>query len=622
MSQAASRTGAAAAKGSPVTASATRRLTGAQILVEYLIAEGVPYAAGIPGHGCWNLTDVLLDYADRIETIQVMHEQSAVHLADGYYRATGRPMLAFTSIGPGQMNTVVGMATAYADSTAVLLMTGSAHTYMRGHGLLQEIERRHVADNARVFEPVVKEWWQPSRTDELPFVMHRAWNQMLSGRPGPVLVDLPMDVQADAADVTIPDPKQREARNGPRPSAPDVERAARLLATAERPVIVAGGGAITAEASDLITALAERLGAPVVTTWMGKGAIDETHELNAWSVGDTASTSGNRLAATADVLVSVGCRFTDWSSSSWRRGVTYSIPPSRLIQIDVDPREIGKNYPVDVALLGDARTALADLLEALGPGGGSGTYRSTAYFEEIQARKAEWEDFKRIKQRSAAVPMTQARALFEIQAATAPDAIVVTGAGLPQSIVKQNWVTRLPRTHLTSGGFSTMGFTLPAAIGAKLGRPDRQVLGISGDGDFLQTMQELAAAAMLDLPVVFVVLNNSGWISIKGGQTNFFGRSAAVDFLRRDGSVYSPDYGAIGAAFGLHTEHVDHPDAVRPAVERALAVDGPAFVAIDVARDFPDAGLDKTGWWDAPVPDFHPEQHAAQLAGREEEQQR
>jgi acetolactate synthase-1/2/3 large subunit len=622
VSQSALRANAIAGAGSTGNESTTRRLTGAQVLVEYLIAQGVPYAAGIPGHGCWNLTDVLLDHADRMKTIQVMHEQSAVHLADGYYRASGRPMLAFTSIGPGQMNTAVGMATAYADSTAVLLMTGSAHTYMRGHGLLQEVERRHGADNARVFDPIVKEWWQPSRTDDLPFVLHRAWNQMVSGRPGPVLIDLPMDVQADAAEVTIPVPEHHEARNGPRPSAADVERAARLLAEADRPVIVAGGGAITAEAADLVTVLAERLGAPVVTTWMGKGAIDETHELNAWSVGDTASTSGNRLAATADVLISVGCRFTDWSSSSWRRGVTYAIPPTRLVQIDVDPREIGKNYPVEVGLLGDARAAVADLLEALGAGGGPAAYRSTAYFEEIQAHKAEWEDLKRVKQRNAAIPMTQARALFEVQAATAPEAIVVTGAGLPQSIVKQNWVTRRPRTHLTSGGFSTMGFTLPAAIGARLARPDRQVLGIAGDGDFLQTMQELAAAAMLDLPVVFVVLNNSGWISIKGGQTNFFGRTAAVDFLRRDGSVYSPDYQAIGAAFGLRAEHVDHPDAVRPAVERALAAEGPALVAIDVARDFPDAGLDKTGWWDAPVPEFHPEQHAAQLAGREEQQQR
>ena len=598
------------------------RLTGTQIIVEYLIRQGVPYAAGIPGHGRWNLTDALLDRAEEVRTIQVMHEQSAVHLADGYYRVSGRPMLAFTSIGPGQANTVVGMGTAYVDSTAVLLMTGSAHTYMRGHGLLQEVERRHGADNARIFDPIVKEWFRPSRVDDVPFVMHRAWNQMISGRPGPVLLDMPMDVQAEAADVILPDPEKREARGAPRPSASEVERAARLLTSAKRPVIVAGGGAITAEASEALTRLAERLGAPVVTSWMGKGAIDETHELNAWSVGDTASTSGNHLAANADVLLSVGCRFTDWSSSSWRRGVSFAIPPAKLVQIDIDPREIGKNYPAEVALVGDARAALEDLLEAIGPGEGTGAYRSTPYFEEIQSEKSKWEAFKAIKQRSDHVPMTQARAIHEIQAACGPDAIVTTGAGLPQAIVKQNWVTRQPRTHITSGGFSTMGFTLPAAIGAKLAKPDRQVLGIAGDGDFLQTMQELATATMLGTPVVFVVLNNSGWLSIKGGQNNFFGRTAATDFLRKDGSVYSPDYRAIGEAFGLHAEAVDRPEGVCPAVARALAVDGPSLVAVDVAREFPDAGLDKTGWWDAPVPEFHEEQYAAQIAGRAEEQQR
>lgn len=597
-----------------------RRLSGAQILVEYLVRQGVPYAVGITGHGCWSLTDALIDRAEDVRTIQVMHEQSAVHVADGYFRASGQPLLAFTSIGPGQANTVVGVATAYADSTAVLLMTGSAHTYMRGHGLFQEIERRHVADNPRIFEPIVKEWWQPSRVDELPFVLHRAWNQMLSGRPGPVLLDLPMDVQADSAEVVIPDPDRREARRGPRPATADIERAAALLAGASRPVIVAGGGVILAEASAALTRLAERLGAPVVTTWQGKGAIDETHELNAWSVGDTASTSGNALAASADVLLAVGCRFTDWSSSSWRKGVTFAIPPTRLIQLDIDPREIGKNYPVEVPLLGDARAGLEDLLEALGPGGGPAVYREGAYFAEIQRRKDEWRALREVKELSDRSPMTQARAIHDIQAAAAPNAIVTTGAGLPQSIVKQNWVTREPRTHITSGGFSTMGFTVPAAIGAKLARPERQVIGIAGDGDFLQTMQELATAAILDLPVVFVVLDNSGWMSIKGGQNNFFGRSYATDFLRRDGSLYSPDYRAIGAAFGLQAEAVDQPAGVRPAVERALAAGGPALVAITVGRG-PEHALDKTGWWDAPVPEYHPDQHARQLQGRAEEQQ-
>jgi acetolactate synthase-1/2/3 large subunit len=598
-----------------------QRLSGAQILVEYLVRQGVTHAAGIPGHGCWGIVDALVDRREAIRTVQVMHEQSAVHLADGWYRTTGRPMLAFTSIGPGAMNAAVGMGTAYVDSTAVLLAIGSAHTYMRGHGLLQEFERRHAADNARVFEPMVKEWWQPSRVDELPFVLHRAWNQMVSGRPGPVLLDLPMDIQAESAEVTIPEPETREAHGRMRPAADDIERAAAIIASASRPVIVAGGGVILAEASAEIAALAERLGAPVVTTWNGKGAIDETHELAGLTIGDTASTCGNELAASADVLISVGNRFTDWSASSYRKGVTFAIPPSRLVQLDIDPREIGKNYPTDAPLLGDAKAGLSDLLAALGPGGGPAVYRTTAYFEDVQRRKKAWLDQVERLSGSSAIPMTMARAVRETQAAVRPDAIVVTGAGLPQGVVKQRWVTRQPRTHITSGGFSTMGFELPAAIGCQLAAPHRQVLAIGGDGSFLQTMQELATAAMLDIPVCMIILDNSGWISIKGGQETFFGRTAATDFLRH-GELYEPDYAAIGRAFGVHSEAARTPDEVRPAVERALASGGPSLVHVRVDRDLAVAGPEKTGWWDAPSPENHPEQRARYLAGLAEEQQR
>jgi acetolactate synthase-1/2/3 large subunit len=495
-------------------------------------------------------------------------------------------------------------------------MTGSTQTYMRGHGVLQELERRHVADNPRIFEPVTKEWWQPSRVDELPFVLHRAWNAMRSGRPGPVLLDIPMDVQANAAEVVIADPKQREARGRPRPDAQDVERAARLLAGAKRPVIVAGGGVISAEATDELRALAERLGAPVVTTWNGKGAIDETHRLAGQTIGDTGSTIGNTLASTADVVLSVGCRFVDWSASSWRRGVTFAIPPAQLIQVDIDPREIGKNYPVAVPLVADARATLADLLDALGTG-----EAKTEYGDEIERLRGAWRQQIEVKSGSNARPMTMARAVREVQAGTRPDAIVVTGAGLPQGMVKQRWVTRQPRTHITSGGFSTMGFTLPAAIGAQLAHPAAQVLAVCGDGDFLQSMQELATAAILDTPVCTVILNNAGWISIKGGQQAHFGRTAATDFLMADGSLYSPDFAAIGRAFGVHTEQADTPDAVQPAVERALESGGPSLVVANVERSLDVAGPDKTGWWDVPVPEGRPV-YDEQRVGRTEEQHR
>jgi acetolactate synthase-1/2/3 large subunit len=424
-----------------------------------------------------------------------------------------------------------------------------------------------------------------------------------------------MDVQAEAAEVTLPDRAEREARGRARPDRDAVEEAAALLRGARRPVIVAGGGVISAEATGELRALAERLGAPVVTTWNGKGAIDETHPLAGQTIGDTGSTIGNTLAASADVLLSVGNRFVDWSASSWRKGVTFAIPPTKLIQLEIDEREIGKNYPVAVPLVGDARAGLRDLLDALGTG-----EPSTDYGDEIPTLLSAWQEQIEVKSGSDATPMTMARAVREIQAATRPDAIVVTGAGLPQGMVKQRWVTREPRTHITSGGFSTMGFTLPAAIGAQLARPDAQVLAICGDGDFLQTMQELSAAAILGSRVCTVVLDNSGWISIKGGQDAHFGRTAVTDFTR-NGKPYSPDFAAIGRAFDIHTESAHEPSAVGPAVERALASGGPSLVHVRVDRELAVAGPDKTGWWDVPVPEGRPV-YDEQLRGRAEEQHR
>jgi acetolactate synthase-1/2/3 large subunit len=594
------------------------RMSGAQIVADCLIRYKVPYAVGIPGHGIWTVVDALARRDPEITLVQVMHEQSAVHLADGYWRACGKPLAAFTSIGPGASNTTVGVATAYVDSTAVLLMTGSTHTYMHGHSVLQEIDRVHDANFARVLEPVVKRYWQPTRVETLPYVLRRAFGDMVSGRPGPVLLDLPMDVQADDADIQVTD-STGDVVGRTRSDSRMVEQAAQLLLQAQRPVIVAGGGVITASASALLVAIAEYVGAPVVTTWMGKGAIPEDHDLNGWSIGDTASTSGNALARAADVVLAVGCRFTDWSASSYRKGVTFSIPPAKLIQIDVDPHEIGKNYPAAAALLGDAQASLQDLLDALRQSSRAADFRATPYFQELGLLKAEWEADKERRRNSSGRPMTQARAVFELRQALDRGAIVTTGAGVVQAVVRQDFPVYEPRTHLTSGGFSTMGFTVPAAIGAKLAQPDRQVVGIAGDGDFMQTMQEIAVAAMLDLPVLFVILNNAGWISIKGGQLAHFGKAVMTDFCRQ-GDVYSPAFADVAKNFGLHGERVDDPDGIQPAVKRALATQGPAVLEITVAREFPHAGTTKTGWWDVPVPYYMPEQRRAYEAGRAEEQ--
>ncbi len=611
------------------------RLTGAQIIAQSLVKAGVPYAHGIPGHGSWCLTDAFLDVRDKLTTLMVMHEQSAVHIADGYFRATGRPLAAFTSIGPGSTNTIIGMATAFVDSSAVLLLTGSTHTYMRGHAVMQELDRAQASNNLRIFEPVSKRQYLAVSAEGLPHIMHRAFNAMLSGRPGPVQLELPMDVQAEAADVDIPDFDRRVPAARPRPDTDLTQQAARLLYDAKRPVIVAGGGVILSEAAKELVALAEYLGAAVVTTWQGKGAIPEDHPLNAWGIGTQASNCGNQLAASADVLLAVGCRFVDWTSSSFRQGVTYTIPPTKLIHLDIDPAEIGKNYPAEIGLIADAKAGLADLLDAVrqaspakSPTEGSGEqsrrvgkvkdYRSGDYFAEIQAKKAEWDRTLGANRDSDATPVTQARVMKELRAALDRDAIVTSGAGIVQGVVRQAFPVYEPRTHITSGGFSTMGFTVPAALGAQLAYPDRQVVGCAGDGDFMQTMQEMAVAVMYNLPVLFMVLNNAGFISIKGGQMHNFGRTTVVDFQKKDGSLYSPNFCEAARAFGLHAQRITAPDEVQPAVKRVLATKGPALIEVIVNREL-DRGVTSTGWWDMPVPEYLKEKRAKYEVERNEE---
>ncbi|WP_028922296.1 thiamine pyrophosphate-binding protein [Pseudonocardia acaciae] len=572
-------------------------LTGGQIVAQTLRNYGVEYVAGIPGHGIWSLTDAFLDDPGRIPFVQTYHEQSAVHLADGYYRATGRPMAAVTSIGAGASNTVIGMGTAFTDSTSVLVITGGPPTHMRGHGLLQELDRYTANDFPKVAEAVTKRHWVATRVEELPFILHRSFNSMLTGRPGPVHVEVPMDVQAESADVELHDLARRVPVGRPHPDPVAIERAAGVLRAATRPVIVVGGGAISSDAAGAVLALAERWSVPVVTTWNGKGGFPEDHPLFAGSVGQTGTVVGNRIAASADVVVAVGCRFTDWSSSSYARGVSFSIPPAKLIHIDVDPHEIGKNYPAEVGIVADAQRAVTALTDAL-----SGTPHRADYLAELQELRQQWEDTLAERRDSQRFPFTSQRPLGALRAVLPRDAIIVAGSGNTQGAVKQTFPVYEPRTHLTSGGFSSMGWAVPAAVGAKLGRPDRVVACVLGDGDFLMTAQEIALAVTADAPVVFVVQNNAGYMSIRGGQRKQTSRHIGTEFNRPDGTPYSPDFAALGAAFGIESWKVSEPGSLEPTLRKAVESGAPALVEVPTDRDA--AGPWVPGWWDFPVPAY------------------
>ena len=597
------------------------KLTGGEVVARALKEYGVEYVAGVPGHGIWALFDAFMQPESSIPFIQVMHEQSAVHMADGYFRACGKPMACSTSVGPGAANTIIGLATAYCDSTSVFYVSGSPQTYMHGHGTMQELERQQ--DNAfpRITEQVTKRAWAASSVAVLPTIMHRAFNAMMTGRPGPVHVEVPMDVQVEVAEVSIHPLEKRLPIGVAHPDPQAIAAAAKLLLTAKRPVIVAGGGAITANASAELTALAEKLGAAVSITWNGKGAIAEDNPLFIGAVGQTGTTCGNTITASADVVISVGCRFTDWSASSYAKGVSFSFPPGKLIHIDLDPREIGKTYPTEVGIVADAKVALQHLLAAITDEAARELRAGNAAFHaDVTQAKADWQALVTPRETSRETPFTSQRPLMALRRVLPRDGIVVVGSGNTQGAVKQSFPVYAPRTHITSGSYSPMGWAVPAAMGAKLACPDKQVVAIVGDGDFMMSLPEMGTAMMNGINVVFLVLNNQGYMSIRGGMRKFMGRHIASEFNNHagNGEPYSADIAASARAFGLQAWKVEKDEDLETSLQAALNCGGPALVEVIVSRDA--AGPFATGWWDFPSPAYYEKEQAGYAEMRAKEQ--
>jgi len=586
------------------------KYTGGEIISKYLIKEGVKYVIGIPGHGNLPLTDAFYRDKEKLQIIQPKTENAGIHLAIGYYRITGQLLCVFTSIGPGAMNTAIGLADAYVDSFPVLCLTGTTHTHMRGKGVLQEIERRRDSDMLRVLEPIVKRSFHVDSVSQLPSIMQRAFNQMITGRKGPALIDLPMDVQASDAEIIIPEPMKRRSTGKILGDPIFIKKTTQLLKEASRPVMLLGGGVVAAEAFEEVKELAEKIGAAVVVTMMAKSAFPNDHPLFAWSSGSKGTTVGLKMTSTADVILAIGCRFADETASSYKDGVSFSIPPTKLIQIDIDPHEIGKNYPVEVGIIGDAKACLKQIIDELGDY--SKEYKSLDYFKEIQEEKKKWFELLDKHRDDKKVPVMISTVLKEIRRFFDRDAVIVTSSGNVQAQMIQELEFYEPKTCLTAGGFSTMGYSVPATIGAKLGSMDigkknRRVVALVGDGDFMMTIAELSVAVQLGLDnIFFIVLNNHGWIAIKDLQQAAFGedRGYATAFEDKEGKTYSPDFVKIAEGFGCYAEKISKREDIFPALKRASESRKPSVIEIEVQRDFPWTGTPAFGWWDVPIPTY------------------
>ena len=567
------------------------RLTGGEAVVKCLESQGVEYALGMCGHGNLGLLDALLD--SNITFISVPHEQIAVHAADAYFRVTHKPAVVMTTIGPGGTNTVTALADTLLDSSATVVISGGAPSFYSGMDVLQELGTHHDDEQFEIYKPVSKRVWKVANARLLPHVISRAFNYALTGNPGPVVVCVPLDFFSqrwdyDMRDITAHRPTTRRVLADPA----EVERALALLLQAERPLIYAGNGALLSEATEELTALAEYLQIPVATTMSGQGAINEEHPLAAGFTGTVGTPTGNRLAREADVILAIGTRMPEMDCNSWKREHFFAIPPAKLIHVDISPHEIGKLYRVEVGMVGDAQATLRQFMEAAEAS--TPARQPSDWVQGMQQERVEWWAELSAAQQSDDVPISVGRLMGDILQVLPPDGILVSGVGVRHA-VGQHIPIRRPMTHIVGSGYGTMGQEVPAALGAKLGRPDVPVIAPVGDGAFRSTMQTLIPAVEYGINAVWLVQNNYSFNIIGLYQTRHWGRQIGTDFkIEAKDELHNPDFVALAHAFGAGGRRVERPEDLKPALEEAIEADRPYVLDVTMTRKPRSRG---SGYW-------------------------
>ncbi|GHV05999.1 acetolactate synthase [Spirochaetia bacterium] len=556
--------------------------SGARILIEALIEQGVDTVFGYPGGAVLNIYDELYKQRDRIRHILVSHEQHAAHAADGYARSTGKVGVCIATSGPGATNLITGIATASMDSVPLVAITGNVPTGILGKDSFQEV------DIAGISMPVVKHNWIVKNVNDLAELVREAFIVARSGRPGPVLIDIPKDITAISAEwisyvesqaslnsnTVLGSRAQRLAERNERPgfTDDDIERAAALLSSARRPVLYAGGGVIISGASAELKELAERLNAPVALSLMGIGGFPQDHRLCTGLIGMHGTVASNKAAQKADLLVAIGARFSDRVTS---RADMFA-KTAQVLHFDIDPAEINKNVPAQAWVVGDIKVTLAKLLEKLP------AKLTTDWTDEV----AKWKTH---------IPQTHTReaagnhrlhprfVIEETAKALGPDAIVVTDVGQHQMWAAQFFPVNRPRSFLTSGGLGTMGYGLGAAEGAKVANPKRPVALFTGDGCFRMNCAEMGTLKNYCLPILIIVFNNHTLGMVRQWQNFFYeGRYSETDLSA------SPDFIKLADAYGLHGYRAEDKAGFIEALNNAgkdIAAGNAALIEVIIDRD-------------------------------------
>lgn len=549
------------------------KLTGAQALIKSLEMEGTEVMFGLPGGAILPVYDPLIDSS--IRHILVRHEQGAGHMAEGFAHATGRPGVAMVTSGPAATNIVTPLCDAYMDSIPIVVITGQVAYSVIGTDAFQE------CDTVGITMPVTKHNWLVTDPNDIPRIIQEAFHVATTGRPGPVLVDVPKDVSNQMMDWYWPDavdmPGYKPKMEG---HGKQIKDAARLIGEAHQPVIYAGGGILKARAAEALRELAELTGIPVVTTLMARGAFPDDHELCLGMPGMHGNYTAVTALQKADLLIALGSRFDDRVTGK----VGAFAPNAKIIHVDIDRAELGKVRTPDIPIQGDCRLVIEEMVKAVRKDKDRNRDSDTAWpsLDPWRAQVREWQEtHPLVYQQEEGGPLKPQYAIDMLRDNTPDDTIVVAGVGQHQMWTSQRWHFNHPYTFVNSGGLGTMGFAVPAAIGAKVGKPDRMVWAVDGDGCFQMTAQELVTASAERIPIKVAILNNAYLGMVRQWQELFYEERYSEVYLSPD----LPDYVKWAEAMGCIGFRVDNPEDVVPTIEKANEIDDRPVV-IDFRTDY------------------------------------
>jgi acetolactate synthase-1/2/3 large subunit len=549
-------------------------------LVKYLENRGVEHIFGLCGHT--NIAVLTALESSSIKFVNVRHEQIAAHMADGYARAKKETAVVLSHLGPGLTNAATGVANAGLDSIPMVVIAGDIPTHYYGKHPHQEVNLHADASQYEIYRPFVKRAWRVDRPDLFPEILEKAFQLAESGRPGPVLVDVPMDIFSMEVDVALFEKLKHHTKKLHKPSIDD-ETAKQIidrLINAKNPLFYVGGGIMLADAAKELRELVDHLSIPVAYSLMGKGAVSDEHPLTLGMTGFWGTKYINDKCKQADYIFALGTRFAEADSSSWEAEYTFNFPPTKLIHIDIDPNEIGRNYPVEIGAVADLKQALTVInrvAKEILPEG----LKNKQLEEEIAANREAFKASNKSYIADTSFPMRPERILEEVREVLPRDAYITTDVGWNKNGVGQQFPVYEAGTIFTPGGYATMGFGAPAALGAKIAKPDRVVVSLVGDGGFGQNPAVLATAAEQNVPVVWVIMNNYAFGTIAGLQKAHYGTTLGTIF-HIDGKPYSPDYAAIAKAYGIEGIKVKSADEFKPAFKLAIESNKPFVIDVEM----------------------------------------